>query len=86
MQLYPSFCSVDAVKIYIVYDLFVDSDYRKSGLGEKLMNKASEWAKTNGAARLDLLTAHDNLAGQHLYEKLGYSKVLEDFYAYSLRV
>jgi len=86
VQLYPSFCSVEAVKIYILYDLYVDADMRKSGLGEKLMNRATEWAQENGAARLDLLTAHDNFAGQHLYEKLGYKKVNEDFYAYSLDV
>ncbi|MGI9205811.1 MAG: GNAT family N-acetyltransferase [Woeseiaceae bacterium] len=86
VQLYPSFCSVDAVKIYILYDLYVDADSRGAGLGEGLMNKAREWAKSNGAARLDLLTAHDNVIGQRLYEKLGYKKVLEDFYAYSLSV
>ena len=86
VQLYPSFCSVDAVKIYILYDLYVDASRRNSGIGEKLMNAATEWAKTNGAARLDLLTAHNNLAGQHLYEKLGYEKTNEDFYAYSLQV
>ncbi len=86
VQLYSSFCSVDAVKIYILYDLYVDADCRKSGLGERLMNRATEWAKENGGARLDLLTAHDNVAGQHLYEKLGYKRDLEDFYAYSLRV
>ena len=50
------------------------------------MNAATEWAKSNGAARLDLLTANNNLAGQHLYEKLGYEKTNEDFYAYSLQV
>ena len=86
VQLYPSFCSVDAVKIYILYDLYVDANKRNMGLGEKLMNVATEWARSNGAARLDLLTAHDNLIGQHLYEKLGYKRDLEDFYAYSLQV
>ena len=86
VQLYPSFCSVDAVKIYILYDLYVDADSRRSGLGNKLMNTATDWAGSNGAARLDLLTAHDNVAGQQLYEKLGYKKVNEDFYAYSLQV
>jgi ribosomal protein S18 acetylase RimI-like enzyme len=86
VQLYPSFCSVDAVRIYILYDIYVDADKRGTGLGERLMNQATAWAKANGAARLDLLTAHDNVIGQHLYEKLGYKKVLEDFYAYSLQV
>lgn len=86
VQLYPSFCSVDVAKIYILYDLYVDASARKSGLGEKLMNAASEWAIQNGAARLDLLTEDNNLAGQHLYEKLGYKRTNEEFYAYSLQV
>jgi len=84
VQLYPSFCSVQAIRIYILYDLYVAVGFRKSGLGESLMNKATQWAKKNGAARLDLLTANTNTAGKHLYEKLGYKKVLEDFDAYSL--
>ncbi len=48
------------------------------------MQKAASFAKEAGAGRIDLLTAHDNLAGQALYEKQGYEKVNEDFYAYSL--
>ena len=86
VQLYSSFCSVEAVKIYILYDLYVDADCRKIGMGESLMNRATEWARENGVARLDLSTAHSNLAGQHLYEKLGYKKVDEDFFSYSLAV
>ena len=84
VQLYPSFCSVDATKIFILYDLFVDKPARNQGLGARLMQQASQYAKSHGASRLDLLTAKTNKAGQHLYEKLGYQKVLEDFYAYSL--
>ncbi len=86
VQLYSSFCSVDAAKIYILYDLYVDASARKSGLGEKLMNAATEFAKEQGAVRLDLLTEDNNLAGQHLYEKLGYKRTNEEFYAYSLSV
>jgi len=86
VQLYPSFCSVQAVKIYILYDLYVESEFRKSGVGGMLMNRATQWATDNGAARLDLLTAKTNTAGQHLYEKHGYIKVLEDFYSYSLEI
>ena len=84
VQLYPSFCSVSAIKIYILYDLYVDAEYRKSGIGNDLMNMASKFAKDNGALRVDLLTGFDNKAGQHLYEKLGYKIVDEDFHAYSL--
>ncbi len=83
-QLYSSFCSVEATKILILYDLFVDDPYRKLGVGELLMNRASEYARQCGAARIDLLTAKTNLPGQGLYEKLGYEKTLEEFFAYSL--
>jgi|TARA_R110001583_G_scaffold106823_1_gene255252 ribosomal protein S18 acetylase RimI-like enzyme len=86
VQLYPSFCSVDAVKIFILYDLYVDKCARNLGVGEALMNKATGFVKQSGAARIDLLTAKDNKAGQHLYEKLGYNKVNEDFFTYSLKV
>ena len=84
VQLYPSFCSVEAFKIQILYDLYVDSDARESGVGEQLMNRASDFARESGAERVDLLTAHTNNIGQHLYEKLGYTIVNDDFYAYSL--
>ncbi len=79
VQLYPSFCSVDAVKIFILYDLYVDEHDRKTGIGEMLMNKANEFSKNEGASRIDLLTAIDNKPGQYLYEKLGYERELEDF-------
>ena len=32
--------------------------------------------------RSDLVTARSNLLGQHLYEKLGYVKAMEDFSTY----
>jgi len=83
-QLYASFCSVEVMKIYILYDLYVDANVRNAGVGAKLMNRATEFARENGAGRLDLLTGKDNYPGQHLYEKLGYVKVNEEFFAYSL--
>jgi ribosomal protein S18 acetylase RimI-like enzyme len=86
VQLYPSFCSVEAIKIYILYDLYVEQDSRKNGIGNLLMNRASEFAKDSGALRVDLQTAHDNSSGQHLYEKLDYQKVDEEYYSYSLHL
>jgi len=86
VQLYPTFCSVQAVKRFILYDLFVDSGRRNAGTGALLMNRAAEYAKQEGAARVDLQTAFSNKIGQHLYEKLGYKKVGETFHTYSLQL
>ena len=81
-QIYPSFCSVAAVKIGVLYDLFVDTNARKTGAGRALMLAAHEFAKNNGFARLDLSTAKINFAAQALYESLGWVRD-EVFYTYS---
>ena len=70
-QIYPSFCSVAAAKIGVLYDLFVTSSARKTGAGCALMLAAHEYAADNGMARLDLSTAKDNFKAQALYESLG---------------
>lgn len=85
-QLYPSFCSVEAAPIMILYDLFVEEAARNAGVGALLMNRAAEFARQAGAVRVDLLTREDNVTGQHLYRKLGYERTLQDFHAYSLRL
>ena len=77
VQLYPSFCSVEAIRIYILYDLYVDAGARRAGVGEMLMKQATEYSRSEGASRIDLLTAKDNKRAQRLYQKLGYEKTLE---------
>ena len=82
-QLYPALCSVDLVEYYVLYDLYVIEVARRQGIARALMNAASEWAKTQGAARLDLETARDNAPGQALYRDLGY-ELDEVFLKFSL--
>ena len=48
LQLYPSYCSVSAVPILILYDLFVDQSKRSKGIGRSLMNAARGFARENG--------------------------------------
>ena len=85
VQLYPSFCSVSAVPILILYDLFVDHSHRSKGLGRSLMNAARDFARENGYKRLELATAKDNYIGQSLYESLGY-EIDQEFLHYSLEI
>ena len=84
-QLYPTFCSVAASKIFILYDLYVISSHRKLGAGSRLMNAAKAYAIAQGASRLDLETEMNNRTAQYLYEKLGYERDTE-FYKYSLEL
>ena len=83
VQLYASFCSVSATPILILYDLYVEQDYRSKGTGRQLMNAAREYAKSNDYDRLELSTAKDNYIGQALYESLGYQRD-DEFFHYSL--
>jgi ribosomal protein S18 acetylase RimI-like enzyme len=81
-QIYPSFCSVIAAKIGVLYDLFVDTSARKTGAGRALMLAVHEYAAKNSMARLDLTTAKDNSKAQALYESLGWVRD-EVFYTYN---
>ena len=74
VQLYPSFCSVAAQPIWILYDLFVAPAARGRGHGRRLMEAARSFASETGAQRLVLSTADDNRTAQALYESLGYRR------------
>jgi len=82
-QMYPTFCSVEAAPIVVLYDLFVSQATRKVGAGRALMLAAQNYAKQNGYKRLDLSTAKTNHAAQALYESLGWVRD-EVYFTYSL--
>ncbi len=84
-QMYPTFCSVSAAPILVLYDLFVTPTARGSGAGRALLLAAHAYAKQVGVVRLDLSTAKTNLAAQALYESLGWQQDTE-FFTYSLGV
>jgi ribosomal protein S18 acetylase RimI-like enzyme len=82
-QLYPSWCSVAAARIFVLYDLFVDDGVRRAGVGRQLMLAAQAFGREAGAARLDLSTARTNARAQALYESLGWRRD-DVFLTYSL--
>ena len=84
-QLYPSFCSVEAQPIFVLYDLFVAPCARRNGVGKALLVAAEQLAITHGKVRLDLTTARTNLSAQALYESLGWEQD-RVFLGYSKRV
>jgi GNAT superfamily N-acetyltransferase len=61
-----------------IEELFVREDYRRKGLGERLLTTALEWAAGRGLRALDLEVAvegHNLEAAEHLYFKKGFVRV-----------
>lgn len=72
-QLYPTWCSLELARIFVVYDLFVSPAGRGHGVAAALMEAARDFGAAQGAARLELATAHTNLPAQRLYGRLGWA-------------
>ena len=70
--------------IWLLEDLYVDPSARGLGVATSLLRYAEDFARSTGAERLTLATAHDNLTAQHIYKKLGY--VREDHFWYFHRL
>lgn len=84
-QLYPTFCSIEAAPIFILYDLFVAPPDRKSGTGKLLLLAAEAHARRNNIIRMDLTTAKNNLQAQSLYNSMGWVRD-DEFYTYSKHI
>lgn len=72
VQLYPFISSLAMAPAWLLSDLYVAPHARRQGVGEDLMNAARAHGEATGACGLQLETAKTNLAGQALYERLGY--------------
>lgn len=73
-QLYPSFSSVSMQRLWILNDLYVKQEARKSGVGKKLLAAAKQLAIETQSKGLNLQTAVDNFSAQALYESDGWVK------------
>jgi GNAT superfamily N-acetyltransferase len=74
VQLYPSFSSVAARRIWILNDLFVAPAARRRGVGRALLAAAQDLGASTGAKRLVLSTAATNREARALYESCGYKE------------
>lgn len=71
-QLYPLFSSVRMKPVYLLNDLFTESEHRNKGIGARLINFAKELAIQKGFAGIALETEKSNASGNHLYPKLNF--------------
>jgi ribosomal protein S18 acetylase RimI-like enzyme len=84
-QLYPSFSSVSAARLWVLNDLFVTPEARGLGVGHRLLEAARDHARATGARRLVLSTARTNAGAQRLYEAVGYERD-DQFLHYALEL
>jgi ribosomal protein S18 acetylase RimI-like enzyme len=86
VQLYPSFSSVAAFRIWVLNDLFVVPAARRFGVGRALMEAARQHAIQTGAKRLTLETTVENRTAWSLYEELGYVRHADSARFYTLEL
>jgi ribosomal protein S18 acetylase RimI-like enzyme len=84
MHLMPSTNTLAMRPIWFLEDLYVDVSARGQGVATALLSYAEAFARGTGAERLTLATAHDNVAAQHIYKRLGY--VREEHFLYFHRL
>ena len=82
-QMYPTFSSLRAARVFVLYDLFVAPAARRHGVARRLMEAAVGEARAAGAVAISLQTARTNRAAQRLYESLGWKRD-EEFLEYGL--
>lgn len=79
---YFSFTSSIPAKVAVLNDLYTLPQARGQGIGRKLIEHCRTFAKENGAARPQWLTASSNYAAQKLYDSLDTGKSDWVFYTY----
>lgn len=83
-QLYPMFSSVRMVPVFVLNDLYVDANARRTGVGRRLLDAAAVAARAAGGRRIVLETAVENLAARALYLDAGWDEEATQWYALDL--
>ena len=81
--IYFSYVSSSISRIAVMNDLYTLPEYRKQGIGKKLIQYCEKYSKTKGASRLQWLTAPDNTVAQSLYKSIGAKQSSWELFIYS---
>jgi ribosomal protein S18 acetylase RimI-like enzyme len=82
-QVYPTWSSLDLARSWTLEDLFVAPTARRTGVARALLDQLAADARTAGACRIVLETAHINTQAQALYESYGFQQD-QEFRIYTL--
>ena len=73
-QLYPMYSSVQTARIWVLNDLYVIPEERRHGAAKALLKAAIDYARDDGASRLQLETGRRNEAARALYRDAGWQE------------
>jgi len=59
-------------RVLLLEDVIVSVEHRGGGLGRRLVERALDWAREQGMARVTLLADRDNYAALDFYRRLGF--------------
>jgi len=60
----------------VVYDIIVDPDHRKQGVGRMLLGATLDALKARGSPRVVLSTAERNSSAQRLFDRAGFRRTM----------
>ncbi len=83
-QLYPMYSSVQTARIWVLNDLYVTPEERRHGAAHALLKAAIEYARNDGATRLQLETGRRNEAARALYQSAGWQEDDTQWYSVPL--
>jgi GNAT superfamily N-acetyltransferase len=85
MHLTPALSTLAMTDTWFLEDIFVEPELRRHGVGSALLEAAEAFARSNGATRISLTTAHTNVTAQQVYLSNGYEHD-EVFRTYTLEL
>jgi GNAT superfamily N-acetyltransferase len=76
---------IEADAFVVIGGLVVDREYRRQGIGHRLLTRAEEWAAERGCALVRVSSNVKRVEAHGLYERAGYTN-LKTQYAFAKRV
>jgi len=66
----------------MIWNILIDHDYRRQGLGRCFVERAAEWARQRGCRALTLETQNNNISACRFYWRMGFrlTGIRDDFY------
>ena len=75
---YPCFCTFRGQRGIFLEDLYVSERYRGAGIGETLLRRIAQVARSRGFERIDFQVLEWNKSAIGFYEKLGAVRAAEE--------